>query len=165
MAETPSLPLPVGARVDHVFPRLTDAQIARIAAHGETRAVAAGEVLADAGDQKVPFLVVTAGALEVVRINGGVETLVAVHETGQFSGEVNMISGRRALFRLRAREAGTVVQLGPEQLVGPLPNDAELSEILMRAFILRRVQLVASGIGDAVLIGSRHSSGTLRVKE
>jgi thioredoxin reductase (NADPH) len=165
MAETPSLPLPVGARVDHVFPRLTGAQIARIAAHGETREVAAGEVLADAGDQIVPFVVVTGGALEVVRIAGDSETLVAVHEAGQFSGEVNMISGRRALFRLRAREASTVVALDRQQLVGLVQNDAELSEILMRAFILRRVELVASGIGDAVLIGSRHSSGTLRVKE
>jgi thioredoxin reductase (NADPH) len=164
MAETPSL-AQLGARVDHVFPKLTDAQIARIAAHGEKRAVAAGEVLADAGDQIVPFLVVTAGAIEVVRIAGDTETLVALHETGQFSGEVNMISGRRALFRLRAREAGTVIVLDRAQLVGLVQNDAELSEILMRAFILRRVELVASGIGDAVLIGSKHSSGTLRVKE
>src|SRR3954471_14886236 len=142
MAETPALPQPVAARVDHVFPRLNDAQIARIAAHGETRAVAAGEVLADAGDQIVPFLVVTGGALEVVRIAGDSETLVAVHQTGQFSGEVNMISGRRALFRLRAREASTVVALDRQQLVGLVQNDAELSEILMRAFILRRVELI-----------------------
>jgi thioredoxin reductase (NADPH) len=165
MAETPSLPQLVGARADHVFPRLTGAQIARIAAHGERRQVAPGQVLLDAGDQVVPFLVVTAGALEVVRIAGDSETLVAVHGPGQFSGEVNMISGRRALFRIRAREASDVVVLDRAQLVGLVQNDAELSEILMRAFILRRVELVDSGIGDAVLIGSQHSSGTLRVKE
>jgi len=104
MAETPSLPQLVGARADHVFPKLTGAQIARIAAHGARRAVAPGEVLVDAGDQVVPFLVVTAGAIEVVRIAGGTETLVAVHGPGQFSGEINMISGRRALFRVRGRE-------------------------------------------------------------
>jgi thioredoxin reductase (NADPH) len=165
MAETPSLPQLVGARVDHVFPKLTGAQIARIAAHGARRAVAPGEVLVDAGDQVVPFLVVTAGAIEVVRIAGDTETLVAVHGPGQFSGEINMISGRRALFRVRGREASDVVVLDRTQLVGLVQNDAELSEILMRAFILRRVELVDSGIGDAVLIGSRHSSGTLRVKE
>jgi thioredoxin reductase (NADPH) len=165
MAETPSLPQLVGARVDHVFPKLTGAQIARIAAHGARRAVAPGEVLVDAGDQVVPFLVVTAGAIEVVRIAGDTETLVAVHGPGQFSGEINMISGRRALFRVRGREASDVVVLDRAQLVGLVQNDAELSEILMRAFILRRVELVDSGIGDAVLIGSRHSSGTLRVKE
>jgi thioredoxin reductase (NADPH) len=148
-----------------VFPKLTGAQIARIAAHGARRAVAPGEVLVEAGDQVVPFLVVTAGAIEVVRIAGDTESLVAVHGPGQFSGEINMISGRRALFRVRAREASDVVVLDRAQLVGLVQNDAELSEILMRAFILRRVELVDSGIGDVVLIGSQHSSGTLRVKE
>ena len=46
-----------------------------------------------------------------------------------------------------------------------MQTDAELSEILMRAFILRRVELIAAGIGDVVLVGSTHSAGTLRVKE
>jgi thioredoxin reductase (NADPH) len=84
---------------------------------------------------------------------------------GQFTGEVNMISGRRALFRARVREAGEVIELNREQTVALVQNDAEISEILMRAFILRRVELVASGMGDAVLVGSVHSSGTLRIKE
>src|ERR671928_1208225 len=44
-------------------------------------------------------------------------------------------------------------------------TDAELGEILMRAFILRRVELIAAGVGDIVLIGSTHSTGTLRIKE
>ena len=35
----------------------------------------------------------------------------------------------------------------------------------MRAFILRRLALIARDLGDVVVIGSTHSSGTLRVKE
>src|SRR5437667_3792444 len=35
----------------------------------------------------------------------------------------------------------------------------------MRAFILRRVELLAQGIGDATLLGSSHSADTLRIKE
>jgi thioredoxin reductase (NADPH) len=150
---------------DHVFPTLTAAQIARITRQGHARTVAPGEVLVEAGDHVVPFFIVNRGALEIVRIANGVETVVATHGPGQFSGEANMISGRRALFRIRAREAGEVVALDREQLVALVQNDAELSEILMRAFILRRVELVASGLGDVVLIGSAHSSGTLRIKE
>lgn len=46
-----------------------------------------------------------------------------------------------------------------------LQTDAELGEILMRAFILRRAELIARGFGDAVLVGSLHSSGALRIKE
>src|SRR5262249_12121687 len=75
------------------------------------------------------------------------------------------ISGRRAFFRIRARRESEVIELSHEQLMALVQTDAELSEILMRAFILRRVELVASGHGDAVLVGSTHSAATLRVKE
>ena len=164
MAERPAALRPA-ARADHVFPVLTAAQIARIAAHGTVRAIQHGDVLVEAGDHVVPFFVVTTGAIEVVRVSGSAETLVAVHGPGQFSGEVNMISGRRALFRTRVGEPGEVIVLDREAMLALVQNDAELSEILMRAFILRRVELVSSGLGDAVLIGSMHSPGTLRIKE
>jgi len=165
MLDSPSPLQPSAARADHVFPTLTEAQLARIAAHGKRRAVQRGEILIEAGDHVVPFFVVTAGALEVVRIAGNTQTLVALHTPGQFNGEINMISGRRALFRLRAREDGEVVVLDRNEMLSLFQNDTELSEILMRAFILRRVELISNGVGDAVLIGSTHSPGTLRIKE
>ena len=76
-----------------------------------------------------------------------------------------MISGRPALFQARVREPGAVIELNHEQLLALVQTDAELSELLMRAFILRRLELVASDLGDVVLIGSMHSPGTLRIKE
>src|SRR4051794_32254526 len=119
MAESPQPVLPVvGARADHVFPTLTPAQIKRIAPHGQVRSMVKGETLVHAGDPVVPFFVVTEGAIEVVRASGASETLVAVHGPGQFSGEVNMISGRRALFASRARESGSVIALDREQMLG-----------------------------------------------
>src|SRR5471032_183643 len=153
------------ARAEQVFPTLTPAQIARIAPHGRVRATLAGEVLIEAGDKVVPFFVVTAGHVEVVRPSAGVDTLIVVHAPGQFTGEANMISGRRALFRARAVDAGSVIELDREQMVALVQTDAELSEILMRAFIFRRLELVAKGLGDVVLVGSVHSSGTLRARE
>jgi thioredoxin reductase (NADPH) len=100
-----------------------------------------------------------------VRPEGAAETLVAVHHPGQFTGEVSTLSGRRALFRLRAAKVGEVIELDRQRMLALVQTDAELSEILMRAFILRRVELVAAGVGDVVLIGSTHSAGTLRLKE
>ncbi|HEV8211358.1 MAG TPA: FAD-dependent oxidoreductase [Vicinamibacterales bacterium] len=162
----PTSALPVRlARAEHVFPTLTPEQIARIAPHGRQRETRAGEVLVHAGDKVVPFFVVTAGQVEVVRLSGGVETTVVIHMPGQFSGEANMISGRPALFQARVREPGAVIELNHEQLLALVQTDAELSELLMRAFILRRLELVASDLGDVVLIGSMHSPGTLRIKE
>src|SRR6185295_1025410 len=93
------------------------------------------------------------------------ETVVAVHGPGQFTGEVNMLSGRPALVRSRALEAGEVIELEREHLLALVQTDSELSELIMRAFILRRVELITQGLGNVVLVGSNHCSGTLRVKE
>src|SRR3954463_6916791 len=81
------------------------------------RAVRGGERLVEAGDQVVPFFVVVEGAIEIVQMLDEAETIVAVHGPGQFSGEVNMISGRRALFAARAREDGRIIVLDREQVV------------------------------------------------
>jgi thioredoxin reductase (NADPH) len=148
-----------------MFPALTPAQIERIAAHGRVRQIRAGEVLVETGQSAVPFFVITAGQVEILRPSGTTETLVAVHGPSQFTGEINMLSGRPALLRARARESGEVIEVNREHLLALVQTDSELSELIMRAFIIRRVELIAHGLGDVVLIGSNHCSGTLRVKE
>jgi thioredoxin reductase (NADPH) len=148
-----------------MFPRLTPAQIARIAPHGRPRQVERGEVLYEPGDYPVPFFVVTNGLIDIVRPTGSTETLIAIQGPGQFTGEANMLTGRRALVRAKVTEPGDVLELDRETVLSLVQTDSELSEILMRAFILRRVQLIAQGLGDVVLVGSSHCSGTLRIKE
>jgi thioredoxin reductase (NADPH) len=151
--------------VEHVFPILTPAQIRRIAAHGHLRRVERGEVLFDGGSQSPPFFVVTAGRLEILAVSPDSEELVVVHGPGQFTGEMSVVSGRQGLARVRAAEAGEVIELDREHLMALVQTDSELSDILLRAFILRRVELIAHGLGDVVLIGSRHCVDTLRVQE
>ena len=158
------LPL-IRAHVEQIFPKLTPAQIRRIAARGHMRTTERGEVLYEQGDSAAPFFVVVSGVLEVVRPVGAVETLVTVHSSGQFTGEVGTLSGRRTLFRVRATKPGKVIELDRQHMLALIQSDAELGEILTRAFILRRVELVAAGMGDVVLIGSTHSADTLRIKE
>ena len=67
--------------------------------------------------------------------------------------------------RLRATESGELIEFERDQLLALIQTDAELSEILMRAFMLRRLELIAHDFGDVVVIGSAHCAGTLRVKE
>src|ERR687885_706273 len=158
------LPL-TSSRIEKIFPKLTPEQIRRIAAYGRMRSVQPGQVLIEQGDTSVPFFVVITGEVEIVRPFGAYETLVTIHGYGEFTGEVNMLSGRRSLVRARATKPGKVIELDHQQMLGLVQTDAELSDILMRAFILRRVELIAAGVGDIVLIGSTHSTGTLRIKE
>ena len=158
------LPL-TSSRIEKIFPKLIPSQIDRIAAHGRIRSVQPGEVLIEQGDTSVPFFVVITGEVEIVRPFDAYETLVTVHGSGEFTGEVNMLSGRRSFFRARATKPGKVIELDHQQMLTLVQTDAELSDILMRAFILRRVELIAAGVGDIILIGSTHSASTLRIKE
>ena len=166
MAEAARTATLLTSRNEDVFPVLTAGQMARMAAQGRVRVVAAGDVLAQPGQLSVSFFLMRSGLLEIIRPDGpSREAIVATISPGQFTGEVNMISGRRALFTIRVREAGEAIELTREQLAAVIQTDAELSEILMRAFLLRRVELLAGGLGDVVLIGSRHSADTLRARE
>ena len=152
-------------RLETIFPVLTAAQLARIAPHGRSRQVSRGEVLVESGEHTAHLFVVIAGEIEVVRTSGAAEDLVAVFKPGMFTGEVTMLSGRRSFVQIRASESGEVLDVDREHLMGLIQADSELSDILMRAFILRRVEIIAHGFGDVVLIGSNHCAGTLRIKD
>lgn len=150
---------------DATTPVLTPAQIARLAAMGRERHVAAGEVLAEAGEPRVSLFVVTTGCIEIVRPSELGESAVLALGPGMFTGEETMLSGRRGLVRIRARAASTVLEIDRTRLLSLIQSDAELSPILLRAFVLRRASLITRGIGDVALLGSDHCAGTLRVRE
>jgi thioredoxin reductase (NADPH) len=156
------LPVP---RTDEAFPILTPAQTARLAPHGHARAVQAGELLLEAGEKSDRIFVVTRGQLEFFQYTGGVEQPVAVIQPGQFTGEIGVLLGRRILGRMRATQAGEVLEIDRPDLLQLVQTDSELSEIFMRAFILRRVELLSRGLSDVAVLGSTHSPDTLRIKE
>ena len=153
------------SRRDHVFPTLTPEQIARVEKHGHTRHVDSGEILLEQGTVADRFFVVKSGCIDVVRESDDGEQRITAHRAGQFSGEVTLLAGRRSLATIRVIELGEVIEMNRETLLGLVQTDSELSEILMRAFILRRVELLAKDFGDVVVIGSNHCAGTLGVRE
>jgi thioredoxin reductase (NADPH) len=163
---TTTTPIPaVISTLDKIFPHLKPEQVERIATHGKRRKVAKDEILIQQGDPHPAFFVVLKGGLEVVRPAALIDTLVTNLGPGQFTGEINLLSGRRAFVRVRAVEAGELIELNREQLLALVQSDVEIGDILMRAFILRRMNLFAQGLGDVVLLGSVYSAGTLRIKE
>src|SRR3954468_15784051 len=103
-------PLAAGvSQAERLFPTLTPPQMLRIEAHGRRRPTTRGEVLVDVGDKIVPFFVVVSGEIQAVRPADRAQTLIVSHGPGQFSGESNMISGRRSMVQLRVSEAGGVI--------------------------------------------------------
>jgi thioredoxin reductase (NADPH) len=155
---------PYGGRSAQVFPELTPVQIARLAAHGRKLAIRKGEVLAEPGD-RVPMYVVLSGSIEVVQPGLNGETQLVVHTAGKFSGDVGTLSGSSAVVRLRVLEDGEVLAIDESHLRAIVQTDSELSELFMRAFILRRVLLITAQSSDVILLGSTHSAGTLRLQQ
>jgi len=147
------------------FPVLTTAQIDRIRHAGRVRIVQRGEILFQPNDTDVPFFVVLSGGMEIVQPTLDGERPIAAHGPGAFTGELTMISGQGALVRGRVTEPGEFLELTGEALRSLVAKDAELSEILMRAFILRRLALISHGYGNVILMGSRHSAQTLHLRE
>src|SRR5438067_7203183 len=134
MAEiTPPFAAVGPTQTERAFPTLPRSQIARIAAHGRMRQVRPGEILFESGAMTFPFIVVIKGRVEMSRISPTGDVVIATHGPGQFSGEVNMLAGRRALARATVVEAGEVLELDRDSLLSPVQTDSELGEILMRA--------------------------------
>lgn len=149
---------------DLAFPKLDAAQIARLMPFGKSRGAAAGEVLFDQGDANRGLFVLIEGSIEIVNPACEGEVIVTVHKAGEFTGEVDVLSGRPSLVRGRARTASKLLEIDPLNLRRIVQTDAELSEIFLRAFLLRRTHLIAHTSGDVLLVGSSHSAGTLRLK-
>src|SRR5256885_3866166 len=157
--------LVTSSRLDHVHPTLTESQIGRIVARGRRRRVERGDVLLDAGQPSARMFVVLDGSIDIIRATDGVEQLFLTLGPGMFTGEGSMLTGRPVFIRVQAGEPGEVIEVDRDVLLALIQTDPELSEIFMRSFVLRRIELIARGYSDVVLVGSTHCSGTLRIKE
>jgi len=155
----------IDSRREQMFPTLTTSQMARLCPHGVRKPTHVGQVIAEPGDRFGKLLVVLSGSIEVLRPGLVSEELITVHEAGGFSGEMSTLRGTGSLVRVRVRDAGEVLEIDEGRTRALVQTDAELSELLMRAFILRRVGLIGNQHGDVLLIGSRHSADTLRLQQ
>jgi thioredoxin reductase (NADPH) len=160
--------VPIPSGLDYktqMFPTLTAAQIDRIRPWAKLRTVQAGEVLFKPGDESVPFFVLLSGSLEILQPGPLRETSVVTHVAGGFAGEITTMSGQRAFMLGRVASAGEFLQVQHEDFRTLIGRDAELSETFLRAFILRRIALISGGLGNVILLGSRHSAATLKLRE
>ena len=75
------------SRPERLYPKLTPAQMTRIAAHGRRRATTRDEVLIDVGDRIVPCFVVVAGEVHALQVSNGLETLISSLSIGKIQNQ------------------------------------------------------------------------------
>jgi hypothetical protein len=90
---------------------------------------------------------------------------VTVHEPGEFTGDVDTLSGRAALVTGRATARGEVLELTAAALRQAVDALPEIGEIVLKAFLTRRTLLLSDGFEGIKIIGSRFSPDAHRLRD
>jgi thioredoxin reductase (NADPH) len=150
---------------DTAFPTLGPKDLAALTARGHPRDVQAGEVLFSEGDRDFGVFVVLEGGVEIVDHSRAEPRTLTVHRSGQFTGDVDALTGRGVLVSGRVAEAGRVLSLNPEELRHAVDELPELGETMVKAFLMRRSLLLGSGFEGVKIIGSRFSPDAHRLRD
>ncbi|MEA2150027.1 MAG: thioredoxin reductase, partial [Solirubrobacteraceae bacterium] len=151
--------------VHGAYPRLSDEQIAALAALGERRETRAGDVLYRAGDTSCDFFVILEGTVAILEgYDAEDERVVAIHGPGRFVGELGLLMGQPVFLTAVVREPGAVVGVPAARLRELVADDAALGDLILRALLLRRSILLGLGTGFRI-VGSRFSPDTRRLRE
>jgi thioredoxin reductase (NADPH) len=149
------------------FPRLTDAEMQTVSTFGTVQRFADGQVLIEEGDKDFPFFVVKQGAIEIRECSTGVENLVAEHQPGEFSGDVDMLTRRAAIIRARAARGLEAIVVPADRMRRLLNDLPDLSDKLLDAFQMRRriLEDSSSGFVGVRLLGRSNSREAMRIQE
>jgi thioredoxin reductase (NADPH) len=164
-ADGKAAPAALFPRHDQTFPTLTGPEIARLRRFGDLRSYRDGERLLETGKPGPGMFVILSGHVAITQRDGlGHVAPVIEQGPGQFIAEIGQLSGRVALIDGHAEGEVETLLIPPDRLRAVVVAEADLGERIMRALILRRVNLIQAGVGGPVLIGPSNSSGVIRLQ-
>ncbi|WP_448662168.1 FAD-dependent oxidoreductase [Sphingomonas sp. CJ20] len=152
-------------RSAQTFPILSDEMAERVAGFGEAETLDDGAVLFRRGDTSVDFFLCVAGAIEIVDTDAaGTERVVHLHQPRQFTGELDLFNDRKVLVTGRASGETRVVRVHRAAFRRMMTAEPDIGEIVMRAFILRRMGMLLHGEGGVALVGAAHAADMARIE-
>ena len=153
-----------GSRHHQVYPTLDETQLAILERYGERRKLKANDILYSEGDRHTGMYVILSGTIDASRDSVEGPRSLGIHGPGSFTGEVGTLAGRAAVATTRALSDCEVIVIDEESLHALVIAEAELSETIMRAYILRRVAFIQGQHVGVMVIGSTSSAPTLRLR-
>jgi thioredoxin reductase (NADPH) len=147
------------------FPVLSASDLAVMQRRAHPRTVRAGDILFAEGDRNFCFYIVVEGAVAIVEHSTDEERLVRMHLPGEFTGDVDMLSGRAALVTARVENDGSVLEMSTDELRRTVDEIPEFGERIVKAFLMRRTLLLSEGFEGAKIIGSRFSPDAHRLRD
>jgi thioredoxin reductase (NADPH) len=155
----------VDGRESDAFPHLSPDMLRRLATYGVEENIASGAVLYERGQRAPDFFVVLAGSIEAYEHNAdGLLRTVTVHEAGQLSGELDTLTDREIKISGRAGPNTRVIRLRRDQFRAMVSCEPDISEVVMRAYILRRGRILKNSVGGLLIIGAARSGDTQRIR-
>ncbi|URL57718.1 FAD-dependent oxidoreductase [Luteibacter flocculans] len=152
-------------RKEQTFPRLNEDMATRLVKYGVEEVVPEGTVLFRRGDRRIDYFFVIEGCIEVYDLDeNGQPNVFTVHGPNQFTGEVDLFSERQIMVNGRTGSETRLVRVDPVNFRKLVSGEPDIGEVIMRAFILRRVGLIQSGQGGVTLAGSAHAADTVRLR-
>jgi thioredoxin reductase (NADPH) len=170
MADTPSseeeLQSFIHARRHQIFPTLTPAQMEVMGRYGERRRFPPDQVLFTQGDRHISAYVIVSGSLQIERSTAIKSRVIGTFGPGMLSGDIGTLAGRAAVATARTMTDCEMIVIDEESLRALVITEADLSELIMRAYILRRVAFIQDKDGGGVIVfGSHHTGSALGLRE
>lgn len=150
---------------DIAFNKFDDTQMSAITRIGERVEFKTDEVMIAGGQKDYPFFVVESGEIGIYEADGDQSTLIATHGPREFSGDVDMLTGRSTIFTAIARSDGVAYQLCAHRLRRLLAECPKVSEMLLDAFQIRREMLADLPITGVRVIGEVDTAEVSRLRE
>jgi thioredoxin reductase (NADPH) len=152
--------------MNSAFPELSDDQVDAIRPFAKEVDLPAGSILFERGDRRVDFWVVLRGSIEIFDQEPcGGERIFTVHHPGHFTGELHLFNDRKILLSGRTGEASRLLRVKRNEFHYLLNAEPELAQVLLRAFVMRRSDLIHNEQGGVVVIGPDHDRETARIRQ
>src|SRR6266566_4560482 len=149
---------------DEAFPALSDEQWARLQAYGSAQEVESGVLLSGVGEATHDLILVDSGEAVVVRAATAraAEAVVARFGTGQFAGELGLLTGQATYLSARVSKPGQVHRISPVSFRQLMDEDPDLSDVILRALMARRRHLRGGEAARSIeILGSEMSAAAL----
>ncbi|WP_433383667.1 FAD-dependent oxidoreductase [Actinoplanes sp. CA-142083] len=148
------------------FPVLTPEQFARLAGYGTRHQAEAGEILYDVGDENCDLILVETATAEVVRTPTATapEELFLTAGAGQFLGEMNLLTGQTRLLSARVSAPGLIHRIDEAAFRLLMARDTELSDLLLHAFLARRLLLADRSGRNLEIIGDESTGAGIALQ-
>ncbi len=149
---------------EDAFPKLTTAELGVLKPYATFHDYADGETIFRAGQADNDLCVVESGQMEIHNPTDG-NRLVVTHESGDFSGDIDLLTGRPVIVSAVARGPSRIWRVPQRSLRTLLNRTPSLGEKLIVAFTRRRELLQELGVIGLRVVGPGRCRDTNTVRE